>query len=91
MQRDVNKYISSHPSDEELDDYMSNRLDEVAKSKIVKHLIECNECSDVVALVMKYGEEDNEKKTPEMSESKKEQKISNSVSYKGVLLGELED
>jgi hypothetical protein len=74
MQRDVKSYISSHPSDEELDDYMSNRLDEVAKSKIVKHLIECNECSDVVALVMKYGE----KKTPP---------ISNNITYEGVLGG----
>jgi len=84
MQRDVNKYISSHPSDEELDNYIGNNLDEVSKSKIVKHLIECDECSDVVALVIKYGKEDKEKKTPEISESKKEQKILNNINYKGV-------
>ena len=83
MQRDIKSYISSHPSDEELDNYISNNLDEVTKSKIVKHLIECDECSDVVALVIKYGE----KKIPLISESKKEHKIGNNINYQGILGG----
>ena len=83
MQRDIKSYISSHPSDEELENYIDNNLDEVTKSKIVKHLIECDECSDVVALVIKYGE----KKTHPISESKKEHKVCNNINYQGVLGG----
>ena len=70
MQRDVNKK-SSHPSSRELADFVDGKLNRDRKAEITKHLIECDECSDVVALVMKYGE----KKTHLNNDSKNEQKV----------------
>jgi len=85
MQRDVNKNIDSHPSSEELAKFVDKKLDEVRRAEITKHLIACDECSDVVALVMKYGGEiATEKKTPVISESKKERKYVNNINYKGL-------
>jgi len=81
MQRDVNDNISSHPSDKELAHYIDNKLDKTAKAKIVKHLIECDECSDAVALVLKHGQ----KKTSMIEESEKEQEAINNINYKGAL------
>ncbi len=70
MQRDVNKNISSHPSSKELADFVEGTLDEAKKAEITKHLIACDECSDVVALVMKYG--------------KKKPKVMNNIYYRGL-------
>ena len=55
MQRDVNKNISSHPSSKELANFVEGNLNKSRRAEITKHLIACDECSDVVALVMKYG------------------------------------
>ena len=68
MQKDVNEHISSHPSDKELANFVERRINEARRAEITKHLIICNECSDVVALVMKYG--------------KKKEKPINNVYYK---------
>ena len=58
MKKDLDKNIDSlHPSDSELADYIADKLDSTKKSEIVKHLIECNECSDIVALIKRYGVE----------------------------------
>jgi len=70
MQRDVNKNISPHPSSKELADFVEGTLDEAKKAEITKHLIACDECSDVVALVMKYG--------------KKKLKVVNNIDYIGM-------
>ena len=69
MQRDVNKK-SSHPSSRELADFVDGKLNRDRRAEITKHLIACDECSDVVALVMKYGE----KKTHLNNDSKNEHK-----------------
>ena len=71
MQRDVNKNVSSHPSSKELANFVDGTLNENRRAEITKHLIACDECSDVVALVMKYGE----KKTHLNNDSKNEQKV----------------
>ncbi len=81
MQGGINKTILSHPGDEELARFVDNQLDQTNRDQIVQHLIKCDDCSDAVALVMKYGEKDpNEKKTPV---------IVNNINYKrvGTLLG----
>ncbi len=69
MQRDVNKK-SSHPSSRELADFVDGKLNRDRRAEITKHLIACDECSDVVALVMKYG--------------KKKPKVLNNIYYKGL-------
>ena len=65
MQRDVTKTISSHPISKELADFVEGTLGESRRVEITKHLIKCDECSDVVALVMKYGKKKIIDKTPE--------------------------
>ena len=55
MQRDLDKNISSHPSSEELAEFVDGELGKVRRTEVVKHLIECDACSDVVGLVVKYG------------------------------------
>jgi len=58
MKKNIDKNIDSlHPSDSELADYIADKLDSTKKSEIVKHLIECDECSDIVALIKRYGVE----------------------------------
>ena len=80
MKKDID--ISSHPSSEVLAKFVEGTLNESDKATITKHLIECDECSDAVALVMKYGKA--EKKTPLTNESKNEQKVVNNIFYKGL-------
>ena len=74
--------ISSHPSSKELANFVEGTLNEKKRAEVTKHLISCDECSDVVALVMKYG--DVEKKTTLKSESKNKQKTVNNIFYKGL-------
>ena len=74
MQRDVNKK-SSHPSSRELADFVDGKLNRDRKAEITKHLIGCDKCSDVVALVMKYGE----KKTHLNNHSKNEHKAVDNI------------
>ena len=69
MKKDKN--ISSHPSSKELANFVEGAVNNSRKAEITKHLIACDECSDVVALVMKYGVA--EKKT-----------FVNNVFYKGL-------
>jgi len=59
MKKNIDKNIDSlHPSDSELADYIADKLDSTKKSEIVKHLIECDECSDIVALIKRYGDKE---------------------------------
>ncbi len=70
MQRDINNNIYHHPSNKELADFVDKKLDKNRRAEITKHLIACDECSDAVALVIKYG--------------KKKQKVANNIYYKGL-------
>jgi len=87
----MHKSVTTHPSDIELANYIENRLDKSTKAKIVEHLIECDKCSDAVALVIKYGREVSEKKTPKLNDSKNKHKVVNNINYKrvGTLFGGL--
>ena len=70
MKRDINNNIYHHPSNKELADFVDKKLDKNRRAEITKHLIACDECSDAVALVIKYG--------------KKKQKVANNIYYKGL-------
>lgn len=80
---------SFHPSKKELADFLENRLDEARRREIVRHLIECDTCSDMVALVKKYGKVNAQKEedTGKHDNSKplKPQAV-NDVNYSGGLI-----
>jgi hypothetical protein len=93
MQKGIEDNLSSHPSDEELANFIDKNLDEEKEIYIVKHLISCDECSDVVALVMQYGDKvDNEVSKSINPIATIPIKIVNTINYKGgigIVLGGL--
>ena len=80
MQKDINENISFHPSSKELANFIDGMLNERRKVELTKHLIACDECSDAVALVIKYDEV--EKKIALKRDNK--YKTVNHVFYKGL-------
>jgi hypothetical protein len=85
----IDDTFAIHPSDEELADFVDKSLDKRKESEILKHLISCDECSDVVALVLKYGKQIENVIQPTTTgsipslKSLNSIKITNTFNYKG--------
>jgi len=88
MQRGITKLLSPHPSDEILARFIDEELDTENRAKVIEHLIECDECSDAVALVKKYKPIGvaTEKKRPTKEKSKNKQKTLNNIEYRSNLV-----
>lgn len=48
-----NKNYTSHPSDQEIADFIDNKLSLESREKILEHIVHCQECNTIVTEVMK--------------------------------------